>query len=178
MQRPLGQMAKALSDDVTDTPRYAEPCPSATHTFVQPPLFHEESHDLSQKQRVSVRCVMHCTDNALLWSAARDACDEAGNIRFAQALEREQTDRVLPPQLRQRGAEWMIRPHLRVAIGTEHEEMVIAQRAGDELQQQKGRSVGDLKVVEDEHQRLDGRSVLQKRCCRITQSESRRIWVQ
>src|ERR1700730_9261180 len=124
MQRPLGQMAKGMSDDVTDTPNYGAPCPSSTHTFVQPPLFHEEPHDLSQKQRVSVRCVMHCADNVLLWTAARDACDEASNIRHAQTLERQHADRVLPPQLRQRGAEWMIRPHFRVAIGAEHKEMV------------------------------------------------------
>src|ERR1700738_3647827 len=127
-------MSKALSDDVTDTPGHAEPGSRPADALVQPALFDKQPDDLAQKQRVPLSCVMHCAHNLLLWTAARDAGNEASNIRFAQPFEGKRADPVLPRQLGQRCAEWMMRSHLGVAVGPDHEQMVITQRAGDELQ--------------------------------------------
>ncbi len=72
----------------------------------------------------------------------------------------------------------MTAPQLDVAIGAEQQQARGAQLAREELQQQEGRFVGPVQIVEDHHQRASLRGVAQQHREALEKSEARLLGIE
>ena len=63
-------------------------------------------------------------------------------------------------------------PRLRIAIGSEHEEMRAPQVAGEKVKEEEGRDVGGVQIVEDDDEELIAGELLQPRCRAIELAEA------
>jgi hypothetical protein len=63
--------------------------------------------------------------------------------------------------------------HLNVSVCAEDHQRAVAYLAGDKLQQQQGRGVGPVEIVEDQNERLRPGGTVQEGCDVIERAESR-----
>jgi hypothetical protein len=84
---------------------------------------------------------------------ARHKLDEAGDGSLVQAGERKPRRGRLARQLGQRRCERLAHGWVDIPVGGDKEHAAVRELAGEELEQEEGRRVGRVQVVQDEHER-------------------------
>jgi hypothetical protein len=120
----------------------------------------QQAHGLPDKQRVALGCLVDGGHLRLRGHHTGDRFDEALHCSAIQTPEIEQLP--LAHQLPQSIAHAQPMTRVHVAVGPHHQQPGAAKVPRQELQQQQGRVIGRVEVVQDQQQRLHRRHTLEE----------------
>ena len=116
----------------------------------------EQADDLADEERVAVGDAVDGRRRAAVDVVVDSAGDPFVHRTFAETTQRKRD--ALTAEVGDDLRQLRMPPHLGLAIGDDDEQLVFAQRPGDESQQQERREVGGVRVVENQDERhLRGR---------------------
>jgi len=150
------------------------------------PLRGQQRHELVDEERVAFAGAVHgrhqARRDALAIARGGRGADlpRAGrrhppDVLAAQPLQRHAHRH--PGQATQRRGQLRACVRLRIAVGGDHEDRRVGQRAADEPEREQRGGVGPVQVVEDDDQRLASRDRGEQRGERVEQTKARLIGV-
>ena len=151
------QRQQALADRVADPvgQRHA-----LAQGLVDAALGDEQAHDLVGVEGVALGQMVQRVHQLLGRVGAAAVDDQRAQVVVLQAAEVEA--RAEARELAEDGLDLGPAPRPRLVMGGDHEHARLAQRAGEEGEQQQRRQVGGVQVVEEHDQRLARRRVAQE----------------
>ena len=138
----------------------------------------EQAHDLGDEERVASRLCMDRRAQPCGRGRAGSELDILRDVLFGQSTELDASRDLLPRQLRERRRERIAHGRVDVAVRADDEDPAAGDPSRDESKQEQRRLVGDVKVVEHEHERTGGRSVPEEVANRIEEPEARPLDLQ
>ena len=172
------EAADALGDDVLHALGHREPA-----ARVRPRLgadrarLREVAQHLDDEERVAFGSLVDDPAQLRRRVVARENADELRHGRRVEGLERVTEHPALAPELGQHLCQRMLDVELGLPVGAEHQETGLARIASQVLQQQQGRLVGPMQVVEHEHHGPVLRGLAQQRAHGLEQPRARALRV-
>ena len=167
------ELVEAAANDLADPLRNSHEHVAQVARPVQPALRGEQAHDLGDEERVPLGLLVDCAHQLRARLNVRGHLDEARHVRLAQAAEDDALHKALSGQVREHLGQRVAAAELDVAVGPDHEDPGVADLAREEMQHQQGRRVGPMQVVEDQHERVATRDVLQEGRDAVEEAEPR-----
>jgi hypothetical protein len=145
----LGEAGDALPDHRSEPGRHAQ----LGRRVLDPPLGLEQSHRLHHEQRVALRAFVDPVRQRRRrpdWGRERHV---GADLARTQARQPDQRGTWLAQDLRDRRSQRVAWGGVDIPVRTHNQHPGVADRAGDELEQQQRRLVGRVQVVERDKQR-------------------------
>jgi hypothetical protein len=166
------KVAQAPADDIAQPLWNREPLGGAHKRRLEPTLGGQQPHQLAEEEWVSRALLVNRTNEVVGCPQACGELDVPCHGRPAYPAQLEEARGPVAGKLRRGLRQWVLGPHLGVPVGADHEDGALRQLAGYEAQKEKGRRVGGVEIVEDEHERLRLRRVPQEGGRRVEESEA------
>jgi Aminotransferase class I and II len=131
----------------------------------------EQADDLRHEQRVPFGLAVDRPDQPCGWCDPGRFLDQPGHVGLGQTEQREVPGCLLAGQLSEREGKGVVAAELHVPVCPHREDAHVGELAGDELEQEQGRRVRGLQVVEHEHARLIGGGVAEEPGHGVEQAE-------
>jgi hypothetical protein len=121
------------------------------------------AEQLFDEERIPLRLEVDERDQLGRRALAGARLDQGGRAGLVEAAQHHLLDPGIAQQLGERGAQRATGLELGMAIGAEHQDGHLADALGQMAEQQQGRFVGQVQILEDEDLRLGARRPLDER---------------
>ena len=162
------QRQQALADRVADAVGQRQ---ALAQRLVDAALGHEQAHDLVGVEGVALGQLVQRVHELLGRVGAAAVDDQRAQVVVLEAAEVEAHAEAR--ELAEHGLDLGPAPRARLVMGGDDEHARLAQRAGEEGEQQQRRQVGGVEVVEEHDQRLARRGVAQEDGDGVEEREAR-----
>ena len=150
----VGEVTETETDGLPHSLRDAQPRRRGLARRGEAALLRQQADDLAQEEGVSFGLRVDRSDKAVGNLGSRGQADEVGDIVAREPGDREHARDGLSTQGHERSRQRTAACELRIAVPRDDEDASLRELARKELQQDQGRRVGCVQIVEHEHEWL------------------------
>jgi hypothetical protein len=166
-----GQKREAATDHLADPGGGRDPERETSACAYEMPLRGEQTDQLADQKRIPPRFLVDGCDQGRRCGDIEGRFHQPGNVRLVEPSEWDLSSHLLATKLGEgRGQSRVLGPV--ITVRSDEQDASIYQLARHELEEQKRWSVGRMKVVKEEHERLPSSDAPQERRRGIEETEA------